>query len=87
MGLLQHVAPRVIQLQGVCSRPVSITRSILAGCKFSVAFTRVYLKEEYNNINQAIINQARIEAYVDDSPITAQGRRQRVLETLFKAGK
>jgi len=39
--MLQHMAPRVIQCDGFCSRAIITNTSILAGCKHSVALTRV----------------------------------------------
>ena len=40
----QHVAPRVIQASGFSSEGIQVFKSIIAGCKSSVALTRVYLK-------------------------------------------
>ena len=44
-SLQQHLAPRLIQANGFSSQPIPIYKSILAGCKFSVAFTRALLKD------------------------------------------
>ena len=33
LAIDQHLAPRVIQCQGVCGKPMSVFRSIVAGCK------------------------------------------------------
>ena len=49
-ALQQHMAPRVIQADRCSSSPQVIHKSILAGCKFSVAFTRVYLQNAMKHI-------------------------------------
>ena len=41
-SLLQHVAPRVLQVRGCSSKSVQVNASILAGRKFSVPITRMY---------------------------------------------
>jgi len=46
-SLQQHMAPRVLQANGCSSTPIIIWKSILAGCKLSVPFTRVYGQREY----------------------------------------
>ena len=40
----QHLAPRVIQCQGVCGEPINVFRSIVVGCKQSKALTKAFLK-------------------------------------------
>ena len=40
--LMQHMAPRIIQCKGYCSRTIITNQSILAGCKHSVGLTRVF---------------------------------------------
>lgn len=42
LTIMQHMAPRVIQCAGFCSRPILTNSSILAGCKHSVALNRVF---------------------------------------------
>ena len=66
----QHVAPRVIQVIGFSSEVIRIPRSIIAGCKSSVALTRVYLKEpmsfSYNKLPES-----NPEVFVDDASMHA----------------
>ena len=71
LALQQHLAPRVIQANGFSSKTISIFQSILAGCKFSVAFTRAYLLRAYQKIdtdNPA----ANLGVLVDDTSFFAQ---------------
>jgi hypothetical protein len=39
-ALMQHPAPQVLQVMGHSSAPTQVFRSILAGCRFSVPFTK-----------------------------------------------
>ena len=44
LGLDMHMASGVIQLEGCCSEPIAVARSILAGCGLPIPFTRAYLR-------------------------------------------
>jgi hypothetical protein len=68
----QHVAPRVIQTGSFCSPPVNVWRSILAGCKASVALTRVYLKKSLTLICNKHRN-ANTNCFVDDTNMHTVG--------------
>ena len=50
LAMQQHLAPRVIQVSGFASEPVSITHSILAGCQQSVALTRALLNKNMSKL-------------------------------------
>ena len=69
-ALAQHTAPRVIQLGAFCGEPIPISSSIIAGCKFSLALTRCFLKSEYTHVADDNPD-VELHTYVDDSPITA----------------
>ena len=64
--LQQHLAPRVIQANGFTSFPIEVTRSIIAGCKSSVALTRNYLKRSIKDI---VIKHDDVDTgvFVDDT--------------------
>jgi hypothetical protein len=68
----QHLAPRVIQTGNFCSDPVHVFRSILAGCKSSVALTRVYLKKSLTLICNKH-SDANTNCFVDDTNMHAVG--------------
>lgn len=48
----QHLAPRALQARGYTTQPVEGNKSILAGCKFSVALTRACLVEEVSRLDR-----------------------------------
>lgn len=50
LSMHQHVFPRIIQCEGFCGEPILITESILAGCRHSVALTRILLREGMANL-------------------------------------
>ena len=66
-ALAQHTAPRVIQLGAFCGEPIPISSSIIAGCKFSLALTRCFLKSEYTHVADDNPD-VELHTYVDDSP-------------------
>jgi len=71
-ALMQHLAPRVLQSNGHSSIPITIFKSILAGCSFSVAMTRIYL---YRSMT-ALVEKHRgadPKLFVDDTSMIASG--------------
>ena len=69
-ALQQHLAPRVLQANGNSSKPLLVNQSILAGCKFSVAMTRMYLKRRFTTIAKEE-PKANPTLFVDDSSMHA----------------
>ena len=66
--LQQHFAPRVIQVSGFCSKPVSLYKSILPGCKHALALTRTFLQKFMQRIvGKHIAVDTRV--HVDDTAI------------------
>jgi hypothetical protein len=68
----QHLAPRVIQANGFSSNPINIIKSIAAGCKSSVALTRVYLKPGIKPIAKKY-KAAHVGTFVDDTSLQSVG--------------
>ena len=68
----QHLAPRAIQANGFTASPVPVFRSILAGCKASVALTRVYLKPSITRIHNRY-KEANTSVLVDDTSMQSVG--------------
>ena len=66
LALQQHLAPRVIQVAGFSSTPVSITHSILAGCKQSCPMTKSLLKRSNEELHTKF-PRAPPKVYVDDT--------------------
>ena len=66
LALQQHLAPRVIQVAGFSSTPVSITHSILAGCKQSCPMTKSLLKRSNEELHKKF-PRAPPKVYVDDT--------------------
>jgi hypothetical protein len=71
-ALMQHLAPRVLQVMGHSSAPSHVFRSILAGCRFSVPFTRNYL---YRSLTQVVdmYPEANLSLFVDGTAMQAYG--------------
>ena len=84
-GMQQHVAPRVVQCAGFSSRLIQVNHSILAGCKYSKAFTVGLLHKGITNI----VNKhpdVNTSCYVDDTPqITKASNSIKVVENLLDA--
>ena len=83
LGLDMHMAPRVIQLEGCCSDPIDVVRSILAGCGLSIPFTRAYLRTALQEVASA--SSADQTVYVDDVAQCASGTLSQVVEALVQA--
>ena len=66
LALQQHLAPRVVQVAGVSSKPTAVFKSILAGCKFSKAFTAVYLQSSMIALNDEH-KEANLGVFMDDT--------------------
>ena len=69
-ALQQHLAPRVLQANGFSSAPARVNKSILAGCKYSVPFTRVYGLRQFIILNRNN-PEANTELFVDDTSMHA----------------
>ena len=76
-AMQQHLAPRMIKLHNFLGKPIEVCNSIIAGCRQSVPFTRVYMKRELKNVcnnYQGILDTADSQTgglantalYVDD---------------------
>ena len=66
MALQQHLAPRIIQAQGLCGDPIQINRNILQDCICSVCFIRAYLMDDVSYLAKEN-PEADPTVYVDDS--------------------
>lgn len=79
-----HLAPRVLQVSGICSLPIEVCNSIIAGCKHSAALRKAYLKQQYRDIRDEN-DTPKIQSFVDDTPITAVGMQELVFNSLCDA--
>lgn len=71
-ALQQHLAPRMLQTNGYSSRVASIFKSILAGCKFSVAFTKSLTQRLLTQIHEEQ-PKANLGVHVDDTSMMSFG--------------
>lgn len=84
LALQQHSAQRIIQAQGYLGKPIALNTSILAGCKFAVALTRVFFASELNALQEDHPGVA-FGVHVDDTPIVAVGASTEVAENIANA--
>lgn len=80
----QHLAPRALQARVFTTNPIEVNRSILAGCKFSVALTRAYLLEEVSKVD--VVHAASISTYVDETPFLDIGSYSKVHNNIADLG-
>lgn len=82
MTMLQHTAPRIIQRGGFCSRPIITNTSILAGCKHSVALTRVLF---LSGMNSLCVQHplAAPKLYVDDTAMLTAGNNEEATQAMW----
>jgi len=80
------MAPRIIQCDGFCSRTIITNTSILAGCKHSVALTRLLF---LTGMKQLTIDNplAAPQVYVDDTAMITAGDKETTYTNMAKAIK
>ena len=84
MGLQMHCAPRVIQVQHAVSLSVVVDRSILAGCLYSVPWTKCLIHQGCKVVANRV-PQAKLSTYVDDCNQIARGTFAAVRNALVRA--
>lgn len=84
LTLHQHLAPRIIQCEGFCSEPILVARSILAGCKHSVALTRLLL---LTDITGLVVDHplAPPKVYVDDTAQLTAGSATAAMTSMYNS--
>ena len=83
--LQQHLAPRVIQANGLLSLAMEVSNSILAGCGYSWDLTRALQIDLLSNINNTH-SHANIKSFIDDISMFAKGKMDHyVLQVLIPA--
>ena len=70
--IVQHTAPRVLKAGTILSQPIGVTSSIVAGCRCSLALTKLYLLEGVDSL-RALEPKNNIYKHCDDIPITTKG--------------
>ena len=81
-AIQQHLAPRVIQVSGFCSKPTKVYKSILPGCKHAVAFTRTLLM----NLMTSIVSSHEdvdTHVHVDDTAMFVSADTQSEVQDLI----
>ena len=87
LALMQHLAPRIIQVSGCSSGAISVFKSILAGCKFSKALTALYLQTHMSTLSE-LYKEANLGVFLDDSSMQNIARSKReVLSNLLPCMK
>jgi len=82
MTMLQHTAPRIIQFGGFCSRSIITHTSILAGCKHSIALTRVlFLTGIHNLCVQHPLAAPKL--YVDVTAMLTAGENEQATQDMW----
>ena len=81
-AIQQHLAPRVIQVSGFCSKPTKVYKSMLPGCKHAVAFTRTLLM---NSMTSIVSSHEDVDTHVhvDDTTMFVSADTQSEIQDLI----
>ena len=78
VAMQAHLAPRILKASGGYSNTIGVSRGIIAGCKFSVAFARsaIYwiLEKAHSSLSCTSIRQ-----YVDDLAQSTRGHSKEIV--------
>ena len=84
MALRMHLAPRCLQMCGMLAEAIYPTTSILAGCGFSIPFTRLLLRDD---VEEVVIQHTKVDhsVFVDDIGQSSMGKHRALFRQLLEA--
>ncbi len=77
-SLAAYAAPRMITHGRYVSREVHPRRGIIAGCSFATTLVKVFYLRRLDQLSKEIPASVKVDAYIDDLALTAEGPRARV---------
>ena len=84
-AMQQHMAPRILTVNGCSSKPININASIIAGCKISVPATRLYPLRHLKPLVE-LHPEANTSVFVDDTSMSCAGNTyEEILNVLVPA--
>ncbi len=91
VALCMYGSPRVLSLGGMLSAPIPADNGVLAGCGLAMALTRAYvigpLDAVVENFGPRSALPARLDMYVDDLAVAAEGKMGQVVLRLANAAE
>ncbi len=84
-----YESTRLLSIAGVLARPLPSQDGIPAGCGIAMAFTRAYTLESFDRVlaqlNESEDDPVRLDVYVDDLALAADGPTPQVVRKLTRA--
>ncbi len=91
VALCMYDSPRMLSLGGMLSAPIPADNGVLAGCGLAMALTRAYvigpLDAVVENFGPQSALPARLDMYVDDLAVAAEGKMGQVVLRLANAAE
>ncbi len=84
-SLATYAAPRMITHGRYASREVHPRRGIVAGCSFATTLVKVFYLRRLDALSREIPASVRIDAYIDDLALTAEGSKASVAADIVAA--
>ncbi len=84
-SLAAHTAPRMVSLGHYVAKEVYAKRGIIAGCSFATTLVTVFYLRKLEQIAREIPSSVKLDGYIDDVALSAEGSRLRVVRDVIKA--
>ncbi len=84
-ALAAYAAPRMITFGRATARELHARRGLIAGCSFATTLVKVFYLRRMDAMIKEIPRSVKVDAYIDDLALTAEGPRARAAEDVIIA--
>ena len=87
MAIALYAMPRHVMGDGIVCEGRYPTRGIAPGCHWAMPLAKVYILEPIRQITACNLRRAKLDLYVDDILISAEGSKADVIANVIAAGQ
>ncbi len=84
-SLAAYAAPRMITFGRATAKELHARRGLIAGCSFATTLVKVFYLRRLDAMAKEIPDNVKVDGYIDDLALTAEGPRARVAADVVKA--